>query len=108
MRKSPKEQRLDALEEEFRELLLACLEDCSRGRWGLFGQNVYPEPPKYLEWPEADQLKALSREIQTIRSEFGESNPLCERFDYYCQLRGPNVPGEPRLAGAFLKELATK
>jgi hypothetical protein len=108
MRKSPKEQHLDAAEEEFRNLLFACLEECSKGRWGLFGQNDHVESARYLEWPEAERLKELALEIQAVRKEFGESNALCERFAYYCQLRGANVPGEPRLSIAFLEEIRTK
>jgi hypothetical protein len=98
--------RLEVLESEFRVLLISCLEECARGRWGLFGQNeVEGALGQRLRWREAERLKEIALEIQSIRSEFGEPHPLCERFLYYCSLRGPNVMGEPRLARAFQKEI---
>lgn len=104
MKKSPKEQRLEALEDEFRELLFVCLEACSKGRWGLFGQNTYPQSSEILRWPEADRLKVMAAEIQALRGEFGDSNALRARLIEYSQLRGQNVPGEPGLARKFLEE----
>jgi hypothetical protein len=100
-----KHQKLDALEAEFYDLLPTCLKQCADGRWGLFGQNDDAEGHRWLRWPEADRLKEIAEEIQNLRREFGEPNPLCERFLHYCSLRGSNVPGEPKLARAFLHEL---
>jgi hypothetical protein len=45
--RSIKEQRLDALENDFRPLLLSCLGECADGRYGLFGQNDSPELARY-------------------------------------------------------------
>ena len=95
------------LEDELRPLLVSCLEQCARGRWGLFGQNDQPGATRYLKWDEADHLKEIVEEIQALRQEFGQPNPLCERFMHYCSLRGPNVPGEPKLARAFMDELGS-
>jgi hypothetical protein len=72
------------------------------GRSGLFGQHDHFEESRYLHWPEAEQLKDMAREIHSIREDFGESNPQVERFLHYCSLRGPNVPGEPKLAQSLL------
>jgi hypothetical protein len=98
-------RRLASLESEFRSLLPTVLRQCAGGRWGLFGQNDHPDGSKYLFWSEAEQLKGIAGEIQSIRLEFGESNPQVERFLHYCSLRGSNVPGEPKLAKLFLDEL---
>jgi len=37
---------------------------------------------------------------------YAEAFALGKRFETYCKMRGPNDPGEPKLADAFLKELA--
>ena len=101
-----KEQRLSELEDELRPLLVLCLEQCARGRWGLFGQNDHhPEAKRYLKWDEADHLKEIVEEIRALRQDFGQPNSLCERFVYYCSLRGANVPGEPKLAKALMDEI---
>jgi hypothetical protein len=105
MRASPKEQRLEALEEEFKSLLIPCLKECANGRWGLFKQNRHPEADLALQWAEADRLKELAEEIQAIRGEFGEPNAMCERFLRYCAERGENLPGEPKRAKKFLNSL---
>ena len=104
-RRPIKEQRLDDLESDFRPRLIACLEECYRGRWGLFGQNDSPEVVKYYEWDEGQRLKEIAFEVRALREEFGEPNPLAERFLHYCSLRGANIPGEPKLAKVFLDEI---
>jgi len=105
MRASPKEQRLEALEEEFKSLLIPCLKECANGRWGLFKQNRHPEADWALKWTEADRLKELAEEIQAIRAEFGQANALCEQFLHRCAERGENLPGEPKRAKKFLESL---
>jgi hypothetical protein len=93
------------LESEFCSLLPHVLGQCAAGRWGLFGQNDHLEASRYLRWSEAERLKSMAREIRLIRQDCGQSNPLVERFLHYCSLRGSNVPGEPKLAQAFLAEV---
>ena len=105
MKRGVKEQRLDQLEGDFRPLLMRCLEECAAGRWGLFEHRDYPELARYYEWEEATQVKEIAMEIRAIRAEFGQPNPLVERFLHYLSLRGANVPGEPKLARAFLNEI---
>jgi hypothetical protein len=105
MRLSPKDQRLESLEQEFESLLVPCLKECANGRWGLFGQNQQPEAVQSLRWPEADRLKELAEEIKEIRAEFGQPNPKCERLLEYCSQRGENLLGEPKRAKKFLKIL---
>jgi hypothetical protein len=99
-------QQLEQLETEFHPLLISCLEECARGRYGLFGQNEHWGD--WWHWDEAEQLKEMARQIIEIRSEYGEQNIECERLLYYCSLRGPNVVGEPRLAEQFLNEIQSQ
>jgi len=98
--------RLIQLEAEFEPLLLSCLRECANGRWGLFGHNDHLDPEhRYWPWPEAQRVLEMAEEVQSLRSESGESNPLAERFLAFRRLRGSNVPGEPKLARKFLEEL---
>ena len=95
---------MPSLRANFSPLLLACLGECARGRWGLFGQHDHLDPERrYCAWPEAKRLKSLAREIGSIRLELGQVTELSERFLQLCSSRGANVPGEPRLASEFRK-----
>jgi hypothetical protein len=105
MRQPIKGQRLGDLEGEFRSLLISCLNECQNGRWGLFGQNNYVDAAKYLDWKDGQQLREAALQIRELRAEFGQPNPLVERFLHYCSMRGPNVLGEPKLAKALLDEI---
>jgi hypothetical protein len=105
MRRDAKEQRLESLEQDFKQRLIACLRKCANGRWGLFGQNDYGEEGKYLVWTEARDLKQTAAEINALRAEFGQPNELSIKFLEYCAMRGQNVKGEPRLAHQFLTEI---
>lgn len=100
-----KDQRLADLESDFRPLLVSCLTECGNGRWGLFGQNDGADAAKYLHWENARTLREIALQIHVLRAEFGQPNPLVERFLRYCALRGPNVPGEPKLARTLLDEI---
>ena len=108
MSKSEKirEMRVAELESEFRPLLVSCLRECARGRWGLFGQNDHLDPEgRYWAWPEARRLRDLAVEVRSLRRDFGQVNEDCERFLQLCSLRGSNVPGEPKLASEFLASI---
>ena len=99
-------EQLGHLEAEFEGLLIPCLEQCARGRWGLFGAyDKFPELKRYVTWLEKDRLHELARTIRMIRSKSGETNELCEEFLGTCTLTRANDPGEPRLAGAFLERI---
>ena len=105
-REKIREARLAEAEDEFRPLLVSCLRECARGRWGLFGQNGQLDPEGRLWiWPEAQRLRDLAGEIRSLRQEFGQINSECERFLQLCSLRGSNVPGEPKLASEFLADI---
>jgi hypothetical protein len=85
---------------------VSCLRECALGRYGLFGQNDHLDPEgRYWRWPEVTRIKALAQEIHSIRLEFGQENKICERFLQLRSLRGPNIPGEPKLAAELLIEI---
>lgn len=101
------DRRLVELEDEFKQSLIQVLKECAAGRWGLFGQNDHAEEGRYLSWSVAENLRRRAKQIHILRLEFGQPNSLVERFLHYCSLRGANVPGEPKLAKAFLDEIGT-
>ena len=99
-------RQLEALDAKFRELLIVSLQQCSRGRWGLFGTFDYlGEARKYWNWPEADRLRELAVSIEAILAQFGEQNALCREFLELCENHGQNDPGDPTLARAFLDRI---
>jgi hypothetical protein len=99
-------EQLEALDTAFRAMLIPCLEECARGRWGLFGQNDHiAEAAQYLAWPEAGRLRELAVSVQAILAQSGEQNSLCEEFLDLCTIHGENNPGEPKLARAFLTRI---
>jgi len=100
-----KDQRLEELESNFRPLLISCLEECRKGRWGLFGQNDGIDGIPYLRSDNGERVREIALKIHALRAEFGQPNELVERFLYYCSLRGPHIKGEPKLAAAFLNEI---
>ena len=51
-------EQLDALNRAFTEQLLACLDECARGRHGLFSEPIDEEDEK--SWPEAASLRELA------------------------------------------------
>ncbi len=105
-RENVRQEELLQLEAEFYSLLVPCLEKCARGRYGLFGQNDHLDPDgKFWAWPEAARLKNVAREILLLKAQFGEISRDCSQFLQLCELRGSNVPGEPKLAAEFLAML---
>ncbi len=102
----------------FRAQLLACLEECARGRRGLFASEDHlkidqsgtasPQQP----WPEAEQLRELAFALQALQAQqYAESDEesacvLVEQFLDLCSIHGEADPGEPRLARSFLQQIA--
>lgn len=88
--------------EAFREQLMACLEECARGRRGLFSDVSYAggEP-----WPEAEQLRQLAAALQMLLNQDCERNALVDEFLDLCTMHGESHPGEARLAREFLKRI---
>jgi hypothetical protein len=92
---------LDALNRVFQAQLVACLEECVRGRRGLFAEAVGEEDG----WPEAARLRELAIALEGLFLQQEKRNPLCDEFLDLCSIHGEANPGERRLARAFLERI---
>jgi len=97
-------EQMGVLVEAFREQLVALLEECARGRRGLFSgyEHLGAEEPA---WPEAARLRELAAALQAILAQDGVRNALCDEFLDLCTIHGEGNPGEPRLARTFLARI---
>ena len=96
-------EQLETLSRVFAEQLLACLEECARGRHGLFSDyEPHGDADEERAWPEAARLRELAIALQAISHQAGEPNALCDEFLDLCTIHGESHPGEPRLARVFL------
>lgn len=98
----PSEQ-LETLSRAFSEQLLACLDECARGRHGLFSELIDEEDEN--SWPEAARLRELAVALQSILAQHEERNALCDEFLDLCTIHGESHPGERKLARAFLERI---
>lgn len=103
-------EQLDPLSRAFSNQLLACLDECARGRHGLFSDRhglsselIGPEAGK--PWPEAARLRELALALQSIFAQREERNALCDEFLDLCSMHGESHPGERKLARAFLERI---
>ena len=96
-------EQLDALNRAFSEQLLACLDECARGRRGLFSELISEEDEK--PWPEATRLRELAVALQNVLAQPEERNALCDEFLDLCTIHGESHPGERKLARAFLERI---
>jgi hypothetical protein len=98
--------QLDELNRVFAEQLIACLQECARGRRGLFSDvALTSEDEEERAWPEAAQLRELAAALQAIGAQQEERNALCDEFLDLCTMHGESHPGEPRLARQFLARI---
>ena len=98
--------QLEPLSVVFREQLLACLEECSQGRRGLFSDVALTEEDEMNRaWPEAARLRELAQALQNVFAQYEQRNPLCDEFLDLCSMHGESHPGEPRLARMFLARI---
>jgi hypothetical protein len=113
MQKPAPSEEFAPLKLAFHAQLTACLEECAAGRHGLFsdyeatgadvtGESAVPD----RAWPEAARLRELAFALQAILAQSGESDMLCDQFLDLCSIHGESDPGEPRLARAFMNEIA--
>jgi hypothetical protein len=103
MESSPMETGpLDGLAQAFAEQLLACLDECARGRKGLFSELVGDQEEA---WPEAARLRELALALQQVFAQQEERNALCDEFLDLCTMHGESHPGERRLARSFLDRI---
>lgn len=100
-------QQLKPLQQAFRDQLIACLEECARGRCGLFSdvEHLPADNSETQPWPEAARLRDLAFALQSILAQSQASDPLCDQFLDLCTIHGESDPGEPRLARAFLQQI---
>ena len=98
-------EQIDMLTSAFRDQLIALLEECGRGRRGLFSGYEHLGGENDSGWLEAARLRQLAAALQSILSQSGERNPLCDEFLDLCTIHGENDPGEPRLARLFLARI---
>ena len=97
-------EQLDALSRVFSDQLLACLDECSRGRPGLFSESVNAESDA-ASWPEAARLRELALALQSIFAQQEKRNALCDEFLDLCSMHGEYHPGERKLARVFLERI---
>jgi hypothetical protein len=95
--------QLEMLGRAFSEQLLACLDECARGRRGLFSEQVGEMDEN--SWPEAARLRELAVALQNILAQQEERNALCDEFLDLCTIHGESHPGERKLARAFLERI---
>jgi hypothetical protein len=96
--------QLEALNRAFSEQLLVCLDECARGRRGLFSEYV-SEDGEEGGWPEAARLRELAVALQNVLARQGERNALCDEFLDLCTMHGESHPGERKLARMFLERI---
>jgi hypothetical protein len=95
---------LDALAQTFCDQLMACLDECARGRKGLFS-DVELLSDEGEAWPEASQLRELAMALQGVFAQQERQNALCDEFLDLCSIHGESHPGERKLARAFLERI---
>jgi hypothetical protein len=99
-------QQFEPLVSAFREQLLACLEECARGRRGLFASVAPHEAAESNgEWPEAARLRELAIALQGILAQAEQREALVDEFLDLCTIHGESDPGERRLARVFLERI---
>ena len=96
------EEHFSPLVEVFRAQLMACLEECARGRRGLFSDVSFAGGE---EWPEAERLRELAAALQSILNQTEERSALVDEFLDLCTMHGEYNPGEARLAREFLRRI---
>jgi hypothetical protein len=104
--------QLDLMAQAFSEQLMACLDECARGRKGLFsdvdllgdeGQDL--SQSRSRGWPEAARLRELALALQGVFAQQERQNALCDEFLELCAIHGESHPGERKLALAFLERI---
>jgi hypothetical protein len=97
--------QMEALEQAFCEQLMACLDECARGRRGLFSSVELLEDGEESAWPEAERLRELGLAMQGVLAQLETRNALCDEFLDLCSMHGESHPGERKLARAFLERI---
>lgn len=94
------------LEAEYRETLIAALEQCASGRWRLFAHNTDKRMAAKVA-PVLDELSELDAMIAKARNTLGLARfTLHEEFLAARGPASPNAVGEPKQAKAWLERLS--
>jgi hypothetical protein len=104
LRDAMDQDQLDGLKRAFSEQLMACLDECARGRRGLFSEYVGGDEEE-TGWPEAARLRELAVALQNILAQCEQRSALCDEFLDLCTIHGESHPGERGLARAFLDRI---
>ena len=96
---------LESLAQAFAEQLLACLDECARGRKGLFSDVALLSDEEERVWPEAVRLRELALALQGVFAQQEKRNALCDEFLDLCSIHGESNPGERKLARTFLERI---
>ncbi len=87
--------QLDLLAQAFCEQLMACLDECARGRKGLFSDvALLSDEDEACSWPEAARLRELALALQGVFAQQESRNALCDEFLDLCSIHGESHPGE--------------
>ena len=98
--------QLETLSKVYSDQLLACLEECARGRRGLFSDvELTDGDAQQSAWPEAARLRELALALQNVFAQHEQRNALCDEFLDLCSMHGESNPGEPKLARIFLARI---
>jgi hypothetical protein len=98
--------QMEMLTRAFGEQLLACLDECARGRRGLFSDvELLSDEGGGGGWSEAARLRELAMGLQSILAQQEERNALCDEFLDLCTMHGESNPGERKLARSFLERI---
>ena len=98
--------QLEILAQAFCGQLMACLDECARGRKGLFSEYEHlGGEVEEVFWPEAARLRELALALQAVLAQQEERNALCDEFLDLCSIHGESNPGERKLARAFLERI---
>ncbi len=98
--------QLETLAQVFCTQLMACLDECARGRRGLFSDvELLENEGEAGSWPEAARLRELALALQGVFAQHEERNALCDEFLDLCSMHGESHPGERKLARAFLERI---
>jgi hypothetical protein len=97
-------EQIESLNRAFADQLLACLDECARGRRGLFSEFIGDDSDE-SSWREATQLRHLAVALQAVLVRQGQRNALCDEFLDLCSMHGESHPGERKLARVFLERI---
>jgi hypothetical protein len=98
--------QMETLVQAFGDQLMACLDECARGRKGLFGDvELLSDETGQNAWPEAARLRELALALQGLVAQQEERNALVDEFLDLCSIHGESNPGERKMARAFLERI---